>query len=619
MEEEGKQHATASLQALERLNLNSRNLPSSESNSQLKDKVHTALDHLREIKARLEGCGDDFVPLSVAEKPLVALKQLLLMHIPASITDTARSQFSQLIQQALSGRCKKVLAAVVLTCPWYEATQKERGEQAKHNTLLVIVVSEDRQFFCPANPQVKEQGGAVDLGWLSVLELFHFAHLLVKGRTKHVEAALCDSQAVVYSTEEWQRLREVLSASSVTGMRCFLEACVNQAVSGVGKKRKNGDMKLAGTATIADMCGSFRLLHHAHNHHLGLPPVSNGLTPSGLPDVASQALGKLRALYKEPDAAKEDIFQCLMKWHQQLKEKMKTCVFVDQKGVTEVVGGWMMEVRLQGRVLLPSAASVVATEQEGGDSNPRLKQLMAEIGGPLGRLAPEQVLLVARAGSWMYGLSTPDSDVDYVVIFRERTETILSACSRVSECVESRGPSRHVEYGAYEARLLCDMLLKGSVVILELVYLGEHEYVSPVWEHLHKHRGRFVTEVAVQQYLGLIKNNLHSLHSHRHCGNTARERKLFYQIFHKIDSVRHMMTGVAPPVRVTGPVRDFIMDVRTKPLEGDLSRESLLEKASADFEDLRRQLADRESRLPERPDFRFVTDWLLSVRGDNFS
>ena len=40
-----------------------------------------------------------------------------------------------------------------------------------------------------------------------------------------------------------------------------------------------------------------------------------------------------------------------------------------------------------------------------------------------------------------------------------------------------------------------------------------------------------------------------------------------FQIFHKIDSIRHMMTGAAPPVRVTGPVRDFIMDVRTKPME----------------------------------------------------
>ena len=46
-------------------------------------------------------------------------------------------------------------------------------------------------------------------------------------------------------------------------------------------------------------------------------------------------------------------------------------------------------------------------------------------------------------------------------------QSVLSACTRPSECFESRGPTQTVEYGAYEARLLCEMLLKCSVVILE--------------------------------------------------------------------------------------------------------------------------------------------------------
>ena len=50
-------------------------------------------------------------------------------------------------------------------------------------------------------------------------------------------------------------------------------------------------------------------------------------------------------------------------------------------------------------------------------------------------------------------------------------------------------------------------------------------------------------------------------------GPSLSVRHVFVQIFHKMDSIRHMMTGVAPPVRVTGPVRDFIMAVRTQPME----------------------------------------------------
>ena len=38
----------------------------------------------------------------------------------------------------------------------------------------------------------------------------------------------------------------------------------------------------------------------------------------------------------------------------------------------------------------------------------------------------------------------------------------------MSESVESRGPAKTVEYGAYEARLFAEMIWKGSVVIAEV-------------------------------------------------------------------------------------------------------------------------------------------------------
>ena len=41
-------------------------------------------------------------------------------------------------------------------------------------------------------------------------------------------------------------------------------------------------------------------------------------------------------------------------------------------------------------------------------------------------VTPEDVLVVARAGSHMYGLATPTSDTDYIIVFREPTEVSLS-------------------------------------------------------------------------------------------------------------------------------------------------------------------------------------------------
>ena len=37
-------------------------------------------------------------------------------------------------------------------------------------------------------------------------------------------------------------------------------------------------------------------------------------------------------------------------------------------------------------------------------------------------VTPENILVVAEAGSHMYGLATPTSDTDYIIVFRQPTE-----------------------------------------------------------------------------------------------------------------------------------------------------------------------------------------------------
>ena len=46
------------------------------------------------------------------------------------------------------------------------------------------------------------------------------------------------------------------------------------------------------------------------------------------------------------------------------------------------------------------------------------------------------------------------------------------------------------------------------------------------------HRDKFVTERAIIQYFGLIKNNMVDIEAKRHI-DTPRERKLFYQVTNK--------------------------------------------------------------------------------------
>ena len=47
-------------------------------------------------------------------------------------------------------------------------------------------------------------------------------------------------------------------------------------------------------------------------------------------------------------------------------------------------------------------------------------------------------------------------------------QKVLTACKRLPECFENRGKTKQIEYGAYEVRCFSEMLLKGSVVILEV-------------------------------------------------------------------------------------------------------------------------------------------------------
>jgi predicted nucleotidyltransferase len=51
---------------------------------------------------------------------------------------------------------------------------------------------------------------------------------------------------------------------------------------------------------------------------------------------------------------------------------------------------------------------------------------MKDIGGPMSSIKPEQVLLVTIAGSALYNLKVPDSDVDYLVVYAIPIEVIAS-------------------------------------------------------------------------------------------------------------------------------------------------------------------------------------------------
>ena len=54
-------------------------------------------------------------------------------------------------------------------------------------------------------------------GWLYAVEAYHFAHFLVKGKSRFVEAAMLPPSAVVLEDPDWTRLMGTLDTQALTG------------------------------------------------------------------------------------------------------------------------------------------------------------------------------------------------------------------------------------------------------------------------------------------------------------------------------------------------------------------------------------------------------------------
>ena len=64
--------------------------------------------------------------------------------------------------EIFDGQVKRLVYAVILSCPWFAGSQSEVSSQAKNNILYVVFVSRDEQFFTLATQHEKELCETVD-------------------------------------------------------------------------------------------------------------------------------------------------------------------------------------------------------------------------------------------------------------------------------------------------------------------------------------------------------------------------------------------------------------------------------------------------------------------------
>ena len=70
----------------------------------------------------------------------------------------------------------------------------------------------------------------------------------------------------------------------------------------------------------------------------------------------------------------------------------------------------------------PADENVILLSELEREEAAKLSSLLEKIGGSVCEIPPENIVMVARAGSYIYNLSTPESDIDYIIIYKEATK-----------------------------------------------------------------------------------------------------------------------------------------------------------------------------------------------------
>ena len=558
------------------------------------------LEELRDLKSKIEGTHFKFAPVAFDSRILSDLKHLVISHTPPTLQDSTKKKIADKVRQLSEGQLKRVLFACILTCPWFAHAQTEVSSQARNNILYVVFVSRNEQFFTLAAPHERELCETVDEGFLFAAEIRHFCWQLQKGNVRALEALRCAPEATLISTPEWRDFLELLDPVALL-QKGFVDRCLGQAMGGLMKKRKDADGKLVVKEDITPtkFCDSFRLLSYVDCAR-SRKPISSWVTRD---QIDGDVLSALKDMF-EGHGNRDKLFQVFVLLNNSL-EKDLTAVPSDILEWPSEIKRWLAGVRLSHTEL--------TIPPEPSDAN--LKKLTEVLSlTRLSGVRPHQVIAVAEAGSHMYRLCTPTSDVDYIIVYKEPTESIVSSCGSVKEHMDSRGQKEEVEAAGYEVRQFCEMLLKGAVNIFELVFADNIAYATEDWKRLVEKKDLFLSEQVILQYQGYVKTHLGLIEGGKHTGK-PKERKLFYHVLHKLLSLESFVQGKPPVIQCSSEQREYILKIRQGPLEGDLSRDILLAAVRKRLDAVKKSLCLRDTRIREFGDYHFLQTWLLSVRG----
>lgn len=223
---------------------------------------------------------------------------------------------------------------------------------------------------------------------------------------------------------------------------------------------------------------------------------------------------------------------------------------------------------------------------------------------------PGRVIYAKLWGSRSHNTEMPNSDEDFLAVYRAPTNQVLSLHPppETVDNIEGQKP----DFQAHEIRKFCQLLLKGNPGIIEMLFTEKFIFATPEWLELKERRNDFLTQTAVRQYLGYAEGQLKKLFAHSgeaglHTKGGRYSEKWAYHLVRLLGDAKRIATGGEPIVWKEGEERDLLMKIRT----GEMPQAEVERHARA-------LLAEIDGMkpwgIPEEADESFLEAWLLNQR-----
>ncbi len=212
-----------------------------------------------------------------------------------------------------------------------------------------------------------------------------------------------------------------------------------------------------------------------------------------------------------------------------------------------------------------------------------------------------RVIYRCLIGSRAYGLETEESDMDRRGVYLPRAEDHWSLAG-VPEQIENDATQEVY----WEIQKLVTLGLKANPNILECLYSPKVEFITELGTELLSLRDRFLSKLVYQTFNGYVLSQFKKMQTDLRNHGTVKWKPAMHLIRLLLSGAKILRTGTVD-VEV-GRDRDALLAIK----RGELSWDELERwryRLHAEFED-----AFRNTKLPDRPDYDAVNQFLIHVR-----